>query len=112
MLRRDVKRYCFFSSFSFFDKNIDTEKESDVNNYRFFKRRRLLKLNSVTTSLTDREINISDSIDTDLEKYTRQALLCYTAVVYEQQRWQREIIAEKDNSEQKRERRRKKYLIR
>jgi len=48
LLRRDVKRYRFFSLFFSFNKNIYTKNKFDINNYIFFKRRRLLKLHLVS----------------------------------------------------------------
>lgn len=111
-LRRGVKRHRFSSQFPSSDEDTDTEDESDVSNYTPFKRRRPLKSHLASTHLTDIEVNISDSIDTDPGGHTRQSSSCHTAVVYEQQRWHGEIIAERDGPGQGRGRRRKQYLIR
>lgn len=110
--RRGVKRHRFSSPFCSSDEDTDTEDESDMSNYTSFKRRRPLKSHLASTPLTDRGINVSDSTDTNLEGHTRQSSSCHTAVVYEQQRWQGEIIAERDGPGQGRGRRRKEYLIR
>jgi len=111
-LRRGAKRHRFSSPFSSSNEGTDTEDESDVSNYTFFKRHRPLKSHLASTRLTDIGVHINDSTDTELGGHTRQPSSCRTAVVYEQQRWEGEIIAERDGPGRGRGRRRKQYLIR
>lgn len=85
LLRRNVKRHRFSSSFFSFNENIKTKNEFDVSNYTFVKRYRRLKSYVVSNDLINMRVNINDSIDTKLDEHTRQSSFCHTIVVYEQQ---------------------------
>ena len=112
--KRRIKRHRFSSPFPS-DEGDETGSESDISSYAPVESYRMSNLASASSLLAlslgrEREPKSKNKLEST-DKMCRQHSLSRTAVVYEQQCWEGEILQERD-IRQERGRPRKQYLVR
>ena len=107
-LKRHIKRHRFSSPFSS-DERDETGSESDISSYAPVESYRVSSL--LPLPLRREREPKSNNKHESTDKMCRQHSLSRTAVIYEQQCWEGEILQER-NVRQERGRPRKQYLIR